>query len=127
MQVRLSPRRRLGTFRLGETVAHNIPTGLLFMGQPGSGTTDFANQLSEIWNGEGGSYKACDRVIPYPGPADGAMTRMTRLLAATSRRSGRTHQTGTRATQSAKTRGAMPTHGRREIHLKVETGAPTVG
>ena len=26
-QARLSPRRRLGTFRLGEDVAHNTPSG----------------------------------------------------------------------------------------------------
>lgn len=61
VQVRVSPRRRLGTFRLGETVAHNIPSGFWSVWQPDISLlpTGFA----DVWNGEDGTYRACDRIF----------------------------------------------------------------
>lgn len=65
MQVRLSPRRRLGTYRLGETVAHNTPVGFWSMAQ--LELNDLSADLVSMWNGEtsGTSYRAADRVIPF--------------------------------------------------------------
>jgi len=70
MQVALTPRRRLGTFRLGETVAHQIPTGFWYVWQPDINLLD--DEFLQIWNGEGGTYAACDRIyFAYVQP-DGA-------------------------------------------------------
>jgi len=60
MQVALSPRRRLGTFRLGETVAHQVPTGFWYVWQPDIDLLD--DEFLQIWNGEGGTFAACDRI-----------------------------------------------------------------
>jgi hypothetical protein len=60
VQVRLSSRRRLGTFRLGETVAHSTPTGFWSVWQPD--VSLLLSEFQEIWEGEGGTFRACDRV-----------------------------------------------------------------
>lgn len=61
MQVRLNPRRRLGTFRLGETVAHNIPTGFWHVWQPDVNLLH--DEFQQIWDGEGDTFQACDRIF----------------------------------------------------------------
>ena len=37
MQVAMGPRRRLATFRLGETVAHQTPSGMWYVWQTADG------------------------------------------------------------------------------------------
>jgi len=61
MQVQFSPRRRLGTFRLGETVAHNIPIGFWSLWQPSVSLLE--SEFQQIWDGEGGTFRACDRIL----------------------------------------------------------------
>ncbi|MBT3269226.1 hypothetical protein HN371_18925 [Candidatus Poribacteria bacterium] len=61
MQVALSPRRRLGSFRLGETIAHQIRTGFWNMWQ--TDITEFPTEFGAIWDGVGGGdFAACDSV-----------------------------------------------------------------
>jgi len=65
MQVALSPR-----IRLGETVAHQIPTGFWYVWQPDIDSLD--DEFLQVWNGEGGTFAACDRIyFAYVQP-DGA-------------------------------------------------------
>ena len=68
-QARLSPRRRLGNFRLGEEVAHNTPSG--FWGFKQEEASGLVGQFTNIRDGEGGTYQACDRLLvqsmrPFP-------------------------------------------------------------
>ena len=70
MKAQLSKRRRLGTFRLGETVSHNIPTGFwsLRLDDLDDAFGDsLADNLDMIWTGAGGSFKAADFALPYAG------------------------------------------------------------
>lgn len=66
MQVQFSPRRRLGTFRIGETVAHNIPVGVWSVNQIDVSLLD--DEWLSIWDGgtDGvppSPFKARDRVL----------------------------------------------------------------
>ena len=69
LQARLSPRRRLGTFRLGEEVAHNTPSGFWGFWQPTA--TLLAGEFDDIRDGEGGTYQACDRLLAQAAPTSG--------------------------------------------------------
>ena len=57
----MSKRRRLGTFRLGEEVAHNTPSG--FWGFLEEDVNALKGQFDDIRDGEGGTYQACDRLL----------------------------------------------------------------
>jgi hypothetical protein len=67
--ARLSPRRRLGTFRLGEQVAHNTPSG--FSGLDEDNVGALKAQFEKIRNGEGGTYQASDRLLAQANPDPG--------------------------------------------------------
>ena len=61
MKVTLSPRRRLGTFRLGEETAHQIQSGFWNIYEPSVGSLQ--GEFAKIWDGAGGDFAACDRLF----------------------------------------------------------------
>ena len=54
LHARLSPRRRLGTFRLGEEVAHNTPSG--FWDSYVSNVSALKAEFDDIRDEEGGTF-----------------------------------------------------------------------